>query len=146
MLTRLPFSICWTLELIIGASSRNPEDGVPLHPTLSLPPSWAHDLEAGQASFLLCDLGSTINGVFGKKKKKERSHLNLNLNTLNLHNVIGQMYSIHVLKCIYLFIFGCAGSSLLLGPCCSCSQQGSSLVVICRLLTVVASLIVEHRL
>ena len=91
--------MCWTLELIIGASSRSSEDGVPLHPTLSLPLSWAHDLEAGQASFLLCDLGSTINGVFGKKKKS----FNM-LYTLNLHNVIGQRYSIHFKKCIYLFL------------------------------------------
>ena len=98
MLTRLPFSICWTLELIIGASSRSPEDGVPLHPTLSLPLSWAYDLEAGQASFLLCDLGFTINGVFGKKKKS------FNMYTLNSHNVIGQRYSTHFKKCIYLFL------------------------------------------
>ena len=84
--------MCWTLELIIGASSRSPEDGVPLHPTRSLPLSWAHGLEAGQASFLLCDLGSTINGVFGKKKKKKSFNM---LYTLNLHNVLGQMYLIY---------------------------------------------------
>ena len=66
--------------------------------------------------------------------KKKKKSFNL-LYTLNLHNVMGQMYSIHVLKCIHLFIFGCAGSSLLLGPCCSCSRQGSSLVVIRRLLS-----------
>ena len=47
---------------------------------------------------------------------------------------------------LYLFIFGCAGSSLLHGLFSGCSDGGYSLAVACRLLTVVASLVAEHSL
>ena len=40
-----------------------------------------------------------------------------------------------------LFIFGCAGSSLLRRLFSSCGQQGYSLVVVCRLPLAVASLL-----
>ena len=46
---------------------------------------------------------------------------------------------------MYLFIFGCAGSSLLCRFFSSCSEPGLLFLVVCRLLTLVASL-VEHRL
>ena len=47
-----------------------------------------------------------------------------------------------------LFIFGCAGSSLLQAHKLSlvAHSRGYSLVVVCRLLIVMASLIVEHVL
>ena len=47
---------------------------------------------------------------------------------------------------IYLFIFGCAGSSLLCGLSSSCSEWGCSLIAAYGLLIVVASLVVEHGL
>ena len=47
---------------------------------------------------------------------------------------------------IDLFIFGCAGSSLLHGVFSSCGGQGYSLVVMHRLLIAVGSLVVEHGL
>ena len=47
---------------------------------------------------------------------------------------------------IYLFIFGCVGSSLLPGLLSSCSGWGCSLVVAHGLLSAVASLAEEHRL
>ena len=45
---------------------------------------------------------------------------------------------------LYLFIFGCAGFSLLCRFFSHCGKWGSSLVAVCRLLIVVASLAVEH--
>ena len=50
------------------------------------------------------------------------------------------------LKIIYLLIFDCAGFSLLHRLFPSCSEWGYSLVAMPRLLIVVASLVVEHRL
>ena len=47
---------------------------------------------------------------------------------------------------IILFIFGCAGSLLLHGLSLAVAGQGYSLVVVCGLLIVVASIVVEHRL
>ena len=47
---------------------------------------------------------------------------------------------------IILFIFGCAGSLLLHGLSLAVADQGYSLVVVCGLLIVVASIVVEHRL
>ena len=48
---------------------------------------------------------------------------------------------------VYLFIiFGCAGSSLPCGLFSGCGQWGYSLVVVCGLLIVVASLVEEHGL
>ena len=45
----------------------------------------------------------------------------------------------------YLFIFGCVGSSLLrAGFLFSCSERGLLFVAVRRLLTAVASLVVEH--
>ena len=48
--------------------------------------------------------------------------------------------------CIYLFIFGCAGSSLLRVGFSSCSKRRLLFVAICRLLMGVASLVAEHGL
>ena len=43
---------------------------------------------------------------------------------------------------MYLFIYGCAGSLLLLGPFSSCGERGGySLVVVHRLLIAVVSLV-----
>ena len=47
---------------------------------------------------------------------------------------------------IYLFIFGCAESLLLCGLFSHSASGGNSLVAACRLLIVVSSLTVEHRL
>ena len=46
----------------------------------------------------------------------------------------------------FLFIFGCAGCSLLCRAFSSCGEGGYSLVAVCRLLTAVASLVLEHGL
>ena len=46
----------------------------------------------------------------------------------------------------YLFIFGCAGSLLLLGLFSSCSERGLLSRAVCRLLILAASLAVEHGL
>ena len=51
------------------------------------------------------------------------------------------------LKFIYLFIFGCIGSSLLCaGFLSSCGEQGLLFVAVHGLLIVVAPLVVEHEL
>ena len=48
---------------------------------------------------------------------------------------------------LFLFIFGCIGSLLLhVGFLSSCGEQGLLFLVVCRLLIVVASLVVEHRI
>ena len=47
---------------------------------------------------------------------------------------------------IYVFIFGCAGPSLLLGLFSSCRDLGLLSSCYVRLLTVVASHVIEHRL
>ena len=47
---------------------------------------------------------------------------------------------------IYLFIFGCAGSSGCVGFSLVAVSRGSSPVVLLGLLTAVASLVAEHRL
>ena len=47
---------------------------------------------------------------------------------------------------IYLFIFGCAGSLLLHRFLSSCSEQGLLSLVVHKLLTAVASLVLELRL
>ena len=47
---------------------------------------------------------------------------------------------------IYLFIFGCAGSSFLCWLLCGCVKGGYSLVAMLRVLIVVASLVVERGL
>ena len=46
----------------------------------------------------------------------------------------------------YLFIFGYTGSSLLHKLFSSCGKWGYSLVVVCGLLVVAISLVVEHGL
>ena len=46
----------------------------------------------------------------------------------------------------YLFIFGYTGSSLLHELFSSCGKWGYSLVVVCGLLVVAISLVVEHGL
>ena len=53
---------------------------------------------------------------------------------------------IYKILIIYLFIFGCVGSSLLHRAFSSCGEQGLLLVVVCRLLIAVASLVAEHGL
>ena len=47
---------------------------------------------------------------------------------------------------MYLFIFGCIGSSLLRAGFSLVAASGASFIVVRRLLTAVASLVVEHRL
>ena len=47
---------------------------------------------------------------------------------------------------IYLFIFGCVGSSFLCEAFSSCGEQGPLFIVVRGPLTVVASLVAEHRL
>ena len=47
---------------------------------------------------------------------------------------------------MYLFIFGCAGSSLLHGLFSSCSEQGLIVIAVDKLLIVVASLAVALAL
>ena len=49
-------------------------------------------------------------------------------------------------KFIYLFIFGCIGSSLLHAGFLSLWQVGLLFAAVCRLLIAVASLVAEHRL
>ena len=51
-----------------------------------------------------------------------------------------------VLPFYVLFIFGCAGSSLLLGLSLVTASGGYSPVVVCWLLVAVAPLVAEHRL
>ena len=46
----------------------------------------------------------------------------------------------------YLFIFGCAGSSLLPGLFSSCGEWGLHFVAASGLLIAVASLVAKHRL
>ena len=46
---------------------------------------------------------------------------------------------------IFILIFGCSGSSLLLRLFSSCGEQGYSLVSACGLPTAVASLVTEHQ-
>jgi len=60
----------------------------------------------------------------------------------NPHNAL----ELKLLFKFFFFIFGCAGSSLLHGLFSSCSKGGSFLAAACRLLIVVASLVVEHGL
>ena len=55
-------------------------------------------------------------------------------------------FSISLFKLFYLFIFGCAGSSLLCGLSLVAESESYSLVAVCRLLIVVASFVAEHRL
>ena len=47
---------------------------------------------------------------------------------------------------MYLFTLGCAGSSLLCALLSSCGELELLFVAICRLLIVVASLLMEHGL
>ena len=47
---------------------------------------------------------------------------------------------------LFIFIFGCAGSSLLLEAFSGCGEQGLLLVLARGLLIAVAPLVVEHRL
>ena len=56
------------------------------------------------------------------------------------------MSLIYFYKFIYLFIFGCVGSSLLRAGFLSCDEQGLLFVAVCRLLVAVASLVAEHGL
>ena len=51
---------------------------------------------------------------------------------------------IQFLKLIYLFTFGCAGSSLLCGLSLVVESEGYSLVAVRGLLIAVASLVAEH--
>ena len=55
-------------------------------------------------------------------------------------------YCIFLVFLKILFIFGSAGSSLLSGLSLVAASGGYSLVAMCRLLIVVASLIVKHML
>ena len=69
----------------------------------------------------------------------------LNLSSLKFSFLHGQIY-INVFFCnnfIYVFIFGCAGSSLLHGLFSSCATRWYSLVSVHKLLIAVASLVVE---
>jgi len=50
-----------------------------------------------------------------------------------------------LLKIFIYFIYSCAGSLLLLGLFSSCGEWGLLFVAVLRLLTVVASLVAEHR-
>ena len=47
---------------------------------------------------------------------------------------------------IYLFIFGCVGSSLLCVGFSSCGERGLLFIAVHRLLVAVASLVAEHGL
>ena len=47
---------------------------------------------------------------------------------------------------LFIFIFGCVGSSLLHAAFSSCSKRGLLFIVVCRLIIVVASLVAEHGL
>ena len=47
---------------------------------------------------------------------------------------------------IYLFIFGCVGSSVRARAFSSCGKRGLLFIAVRRLLIVVASLVAEHRL
>ena len=53
---------------------------------------------------------------------------------------------IYIYNCIYLFVFVCAGSSLLCGLFSSLASGGSSLAGVHEWLIAVASLVEEHRL
>ena len=52
----------------------------------------------------------------------------------------------NIILFIYFAYFGCTRSLLLRGLFSSCSEQGLLFVVVGELLTVVASLVVEHGL
>ena len=47
---------------------------------------------------------------------------------------------------VYLFVFGCPGSSLLCQLFSGCREPGCSLVVVHKLLIAAAFLVLEHRL
>ena len=53
---------------------------------------------------------------------------------------------VHTLKSIYLFIFGCVGSSLLLRKLSLVAIGGYCPVLVCGLLIAVTSLVVERGL
>ena len=53
------------------------------------------------------------------------------------------IYLKKIILCIYVFIFGCAGSSLLDGLSLVAARGSYSLVVVCGLLIAVASLVAQ---
>ena len=55
-------------------------------------------------------------------------------------------FSLNLLFVFYLLTFACTGSSLLRRLFSGCGEWGVLVIVVHRLLIVVASLIVEHRL
>ena len=62
------------------------------------------------------------------------------------NNVLWLVIGIFIYLCMYLFIFGCVGPSLLHGLFSSCGERGLLSVAVGRLLIAVASLAVEHGL
>ena len=78
----------------------------------------------------LKDFKQTVGLITIAFKKKKREHLS----------------SFFFFLIAHLFIFGCAGSSLLHWLFSSCGEWVCSLVVALRLLIAVASLAAEHRL
>ena len=59
---------------------------------------------------------------------------------------VSYVFNMYFYNCIYIFSFGCAGSSLLCRFFSSCSEPGLLFVIVCGLLTLVASLVAEHSL
>ena len=62
---------------------------------------------------------------------------------------LGDVYKRQVCMyvCVYLFIYGCIGSSLLhVGFLSSCGEQGLLFLAVHGLLIAVASVVAEHRL
>ena len=79
----------------------------------------------------------------GKYNQENIHHLIIPLLGDHHHYHIGIFLSFFFKKNIYLFIYGCVGSSLLRVGF-SCGEQGLLFVAVRRLLTAVASLVAEH--
>ena len=69
-----------------------------------------------------------------------------NVLTLLLSNNKGIAYIFFFLIFIYLFIFGCVGSSFLARAFSSCGKRGPLFIAVRGPLTIAASLVAEHRL
>ena len=59
---------------------------------------------------------------------------------------VGLQIFIYLFLNLFIFIFGCVGSSLLRWAFSSCSERGLLFVAVRRLLIAVASLVAEHGL
>ena len=56
------------------------------------------------------------------------------------------LFNYTILGVLYLFIYGCVGSSFCARAFSSCGKRGPLFITVCGPLTIVASLVAEHRL